>query len=143
LRSIASFLREGVVFQKARPFEGARAKCVAMSIEEITAKIRAFRDARNWLQFHTPKDLAMALSIEANELMEHFLWRSTAECETRIQEKRELIADEIADVAIHLLELSDSLKLDLLAAIENKLAKNAAKYPVHKAAGSNLKYDEL
>lgn len=114
-----------------------------MNLEETTAKIRAFRDARDWQQFHTPKDLAMALSIEANELLEHFLWRSPQECAERIQKKRELIVDEIADVGIHLLELADLLGLDLFAAIEQKIEKNGLKYPAAKAAGSNLKYDEL
>jgi len=114
-----------------------------MSLEEITGKILAFRDARDWAQFHTPKDLAMALSIEANELMEHFLWRSPAECAERIETKRELIAEEIADIGIHLLELSHTLGFDLPAIIEKKMEKNARKYPEAKAKGSNLKYDEL
>ena len=114
-----------------------------MTVEEITRRIREFRDARDWLQFHTPKDMAMAISIEANELMEQFLWRSPEECTQRIATRREAIADEVADIGIHLFELSELLGLDLLAEMSRKLEKNGLKYSVEKAHGSNVKYDEL
>ncbi|MCB1095632.1 MAG: nucleotide pyrophosphohydrolase [Verrucomicrobiales bacterium] len=112
-------------------------------IEEITAKIREFRDERDWMQFHNPKDLATALSIEASELVEQFLWKSPEECKQRIVEKREAIEDEVADIAVYLFEFADNLGIDLIDAMERKMAKNAAKYPVDKAKGSNVKYDEL
>ena len=112
-------------------------------IEEITAKIRKFRDERDWMQFHNPKDLATALSIEASELVEQFLWKSPSECEERIAEKREAIEDEVVDIAVYLFEFADNLGIDLIDAMERKMAKNAAKYPVEKAKGLNVKYNEL
>jgi len=114
-----------------------------MSMENMVQKIREFRDARDWRQFHNPKDMAIAISVESAELLEHFLWRNTTEVEKRVAEKKEPISDEIADIGIYLFELSDILGIDLIAAMERKLAKNAAKYPVEKAKGSNKKYTEL
>lgn len=113
-----------------------------MNLEEITEKIRRFRDERDWAQFHNPKDMAMALSIEASELMEHFLWKSAEEVEARVVEKREEIEDEVADVAIYLVELADLLGIDLFQAMERKMVKNAAKYPAEMVKGSSKKYDE-
>lgn len=112
-------------------------------LKTVISKIRQFRDARDWAQFHNPKDMAIALSIEANELLEHFLWKNPGEVEDRIATKREEIEDEIADIGIYLTELADNLGVDLLAAMERKLKKNAEKYPVEKAKGSNSKYTEL
>ena len=112
-------------------------------IEEITAKIREFRDERDWMQFHNPKDLATALTIEAGELLELFLWKSPGECAQIVDEKREAIEDEAADIAVYLFEFADNLGIDLIAAMERKMAKNAAKYPVAKARGSNAKYSDL
>jgi len=111
-------------------------------ISDITEKIRAFRDERDWAQFHNPKDMAMAISLEAGELMEHFLWKTPAEVEVRIESHREEISDEMADVAVYLFELADNLGIDLLQAMENKMAKNAAKYPADKVKGSSKKYSE-
>ncbi len=113
-----------------------------MTLEEITDKIRRFRDERDWAQFHNPKDMAMALSIEASELMEQFLWKNPDEVAARCIEKREEIEDEVADVAIYLVELADLLGIDLFQAIERKMEKNAAKYPAEKVRGSSLKYNE-
>lgn len=114
-----------------------------MTIETITAKIRAFRDARDWMQFHHPKEMAMAISIEAAELLEHFLWKSREECLVHLENRREAIQDEVADIAIYLFEFADNHGIDLLSAMETKLAKNAVNYPVEKARGSHLKYTEL
>lgn len=105
--------------------------------------IRRFRDERDWMQFHNPKNLAISISLEANELLEHFQWRSFEESEAHAEDDREAIADEMADVAIYLAELADNLGIDLLAAMESKIAKNAAKYPVAKAKGSHRKYSDL
>jgi len=113
-----------------------------MNLEEITAKIRRFRDERDWAQFHNPKDMAMALSIEAGELMELFLWKTPDEADAVVQEKREKIEEEVADVAIYLVELADLLGIDLFAAMERKMEKNAAKYPADLVKGSSKKYDE-
>ena len=111
--------------------------------DEILTNIRDFRDERDWAQFHNPKDMAIAISIEASELLEHFLWKTTEESEQRVQEKRAEISDEIADIAVYLLELADNLDIDLAHAIKNKMKKNAAKYPVDKSKGSHAKYTEL
>jgi len=114
-----------------------------MTIDDLQASIRRFRDERDWMQFHNHKDMAAALAIEAAELQELFLWKQGDEIETVAENKREKLQDELADVAVYLLELADNLGIDLEEAITAKLAKNALKYPVHKAKGSNAKYDEL
>jgi dCTP diphosphatase len=111
-------------------------------LEDITQKIREFRDARDWDQFHNPKDMAIAISIEANELLEHFLWKSAEEVDKRVESHREGIEDEIADIAIYLTELADKLGIDLLGAMERKLAKNEEKYPADRVRGSSKKYNE-
>jgi NTP pyrophosphatase (non-canonical NTP hydrolase) len=114
-----------------------------MTFDALRSQILAFRDERDWDQFHNPKELAIALSIEASELLEHFLWKSPAEVEQRIATRKEEIADELADVAVYLIELADKVGVDLPTAIERKMAKNAVKYPVEKAKGSNKKYSEF
>jgi NTP pyrophosphatase (non-canonical NTP hydrolase) len=114
-----------------------------MTIQEATGKICAFRDERDWLQFHNPKDLATAISIEASELLEHFLWKTPEQVDRHVVEKNEAVREEIADIAIYIFELAHNLNIDLNQAIEEKLAKNAVKYPVAKAKGSIKKYTEL
>lgn len=114
-----------------------------MTVEEITQKIRKFRDERDWAQFHNPKDMAEAICIEAAELLEQFLWKRPDQGAAVALANKEDVSDEIADVAIYLFELADNLDIDLLQAMAAKLAKNAAKYPVSKAKGSNLKYNKL
>ena len=113
------------------------------SIAELTSNINAFRDARDWRQFHNPKDMAVSISIEAAELLEHFQWKNADECEAYVKSNREAVADEIADVAIYLFELTDLMGLDLGEAMLRKLEKNAGNYPVEKSRGSNKKYDAL
>ena len=113
-----------------------------IDLARLIQAIRTFRDERDWLQFHNPKDLATALAIEASELQEVFLWRQVEDLDDRVVEKRELIEEEVADIAIYLLEFADLLNIDLQKAIEHKMAKNAAKYPVEKAKGSCKKYNE-
>ena len=113
------------------------------SISEITTRINAFRDARDWKQFHNPKDMAVSISIEAAELLEQFQWKNHAECEAHLRANREAVADEMADVAIYLFELADLLQMDLGKEMLRKLEKNADKYPVDKAKGSNKKYKDL
>ena len=113
------------------------------SIAQITENIRTFRDERDWFQFHNAKDLAAAIAIEAAELQEVFLWKNATETEAAVVEKREAVSDEIADIAVYLFELADNLEIPLGEAIASKMQKNAAKYPVEKARGSNKKYTEL
>lgn len=112
-------------------------------LQQTIERIRAFRDARDWMQFHNPKNLACSLVIEAAELLELFQWKTPEESETLIATKRDAIAQEMADVAVYLLELADNLGIDLLEAIDRKMALNEAKYPVEKARGSAAKYTEL
>ncbi len=102
-------------------------------------KVAAFRDERNWAQYHNPKDLAISLSLEAAELLECFQWKSS---EDAVREKRAEVVDELADVLIYALSMADALGVDPERAVFDKLAKNAAKYPVAKAYGSARKYTE-
>jgi|TARA_B110001454_G_scaffold128620_1_gene119865 NTP pyrophosphatase (non-canonical NTP hydrolase) len=113
------------------------------SITEITSKIREFRDERDWMQFHNPKELAAAIAIESAELQEIFLWKDYPASESTVRDKHGKIADEIADIAVYLFELADNLGLQLGDVMLAKMQKNAEKYPVEKARGSNRKYTEL
>jgi len=112
-------------------------------IKSLTAKIKAFRDARDWKQFHNHKDVALSLVLEAAEVLEHFQWKSPKEVEQHGKEYKNELADELADVAMYLFELSDNLGIDLGKAMVNKMKKNALKYPVHKAKGRHTKYNKL
>ena len=116
---------------------------MADTIKALTTEIRAFRDARDWMQFHGPKELAVAITAEAGELLQHFVWQDEAQSARRARERREDIADEIADVALLLFELADNLEIDLAEAMRAKLARNEVRYPAEKARGSNKKYNEL
>ena len=109
---------------------------------QIHRKIRKFRDERDWMQFHNPKNLACSISIEANELLEHFQWCSSGQSLAVARKKKSEIAHEIADVAIYLIELADNLGIDLAKAIGEKLAHNSEKYPADKVRGSSKKYTE-
>ncbi len=106
-------------------------------IDEITEALRNFRDERDWAQFHNPKDLAAALSIEAGELLECFLWKAHAEADMA------KVKEELADVLAFALLLAEHYKLDVRQVVLDKIAKNALKYPVAKAKGSAKKYTEL
>jgi len=94
------------------------------------------------MQFHNPKDMATAISVEAAELLQLFLWKNSEEIARCTREKRQEIEEEIADIAIYLLELADNLNIDLIQAIEAKLLKNAKKYPAEQVRGSSKKYIE-
>ena len=113
------------------------------SIRELTRAILCFRDEREWQQFHNPKDMAAAISIEAGELLEQFLWKTIPEAEERVSTHRECIEEEIADIGIYLMELADNLGINLGEAMLRKIGKNARKYPVLKAKGKHTKYTEL
>lgn len=113
------------------------------SIAELTAQIQDFVDAREWRKYHNAKDLAVAISAEAGELMQHFVWQQDGQIEERLEKRREEIASEVADVAILLFEFADNLGLKLGDVMQAKIANNDLRYPVEKARGNNLKYSEL
>ena len=105
-------------------------------------KLRAFAAERDWDQFHSPKNLSMALMVEVAELMEHFQWLTEAQSANLAFEKRPAVAEELADTLLYLIRLSDKLDVDLLEAALDKLEKNAAKYPAEQVRGSANKYSE-
>lgn len=109
----------------------------------LLEQILAFRRERDWEQFHTPKDLAIALNLEASEVLEHFVWKSKEEMERYVKEKRVEIGDELADVLYWVLLLAHDMDIDLVEAFGRKMEKNEKKYPVSKAKGKHLKYTEL
>ena len=111
-------------------------------LDQIRSRIRKFRDARDWMQFHNPKNLACSISIEANELLEHFQWCTPKGSLTVARKKKAEISHEIADVAVYLIELADNLGIDLAEAIAEKMEHNDAKYPADKVRGSSMKYTE-
>ncbi|WP_404420397.1 MazG-like family protein [Nibricoccus sp. IMCC34717] len=114
-------------------------------LAEIKRRVLAFAQERDWEQFHTPKNLSMALAAEAAELMEHFLWSDGPGSHVAAQEekRRQKIEEELADIVIYALEFANIAKIDVSAAIERKMAANARKYPVEKARGRSDKYTEL
>lgn len=114
-----------------------------MTLEEYTERIIAYRDARDWKQFHNPKDVAISLVLEATEVLEHFHWKTKEEMEEYVKQHKEEIGEELADVLHNILLMSHDLGIDVLAASAKKMDKNEAKYPVEKAKGNHTKYTEL
>ena len=116
-----------------------------MNLQSLIDDIIAFRDERDWAQFHTPRNLAAALAIEVGELQEAMLWKDEEEVAELVASKpgHGQLSDEIADVLIFALLFCDAAGIDPTAAIRIKLEKNAAKYPVDKARGSAMKYTDL
>ncbi|MBI3507667.1 MAG: nucleotide pyrophosphohydrolase [Proteobacteria bacterium] len=117
-----------------------------MSTDKLKAleeHVKAFVAERDWDQFHSPKNLAMAMSVEAAEVTELFQWLTEAESRALPPEKLEALKDELADVFVYLLRLSQKFDLDLVACAEAKMKKNAIKYPAAKARGKMTKYTEL
>jgi NTP pyrophosphatase (non-canonical NTP hydrolase) len=112
-------------------------------IRQITEKIKKFRDERDWMQFHDPKNMAVSIILEASELLEHFQWKTIEEVEKYVRQNHAEIKDEIADIALYLFELADNLGINLIEAMEQKLKKNEMKYPVEKARGTAKKYNQL
>ncbi len=113
------------------------------NFDEITKKIMAFRDARDWKQFHNPKDVALSLVLEAAEVMEHFQWKSKEEIEEYVKTDKNEIGEELADVLGWVLLMSHDLDIDILDALEKKIKKNEEKYPVEKSKGRHTKYNHL
>ncbi len=109
------------------------------SLDDLRRVVTRFRDERDWAQFHSPRNLAMAISIEASELLEHFLWRDGGDVPP---DKRQDVADEMADVFAYLLSLADVLGIDLGQALLDKVERNSQKYPATLVRGSARKYTE-
>lgn len=112
-------------------------------LEDLTRQIVAFRDERDWKQFHSPRNLAASISIEAAELLECFQWSSDQTIDDDVEKRRIEIEEEIADVLIYALLLAHDTGIDPAQAVQRKLAKNNAKYPAEKAKGNRAKYTEL
>ena len=113
------------------------------SLDDLKKKVAAFVAEREWDQFHNPKNLAMALSAEAGELMEHFQWLTLEQAARPPKTTRDAVALECADVLLYLLRICDKLDIDLAQAARRKLVINARKYPAAKARGRMTKYDKL
>jgi len=111
--------------------------------KETIEKIIAFRDERDWNQFHTIKDLCLGLNIEVSELQEIFLWKTQEQIEAIIESDHEKIGNELADIFIFIAYLCNDLNIDLESALQKKIKLNNEKYPVNKSKGSNKKYSEL
>ncbi len=105
-------------------------------------QLRTFAAARDWDQFHSPKNLSMALMVEVAELMEHFQWLTEEQSATLAADKMAEVSEELADILLYLVRLSDKLGVDLRAAALDKLEKNGKKYPADKVRGSSKKYSE-
>jgi NTP pyrophosphatase (non-canonical NTP hydrolase) len=114
-----------------------------MDLTTLRNTVRQFAAERDWDQFHSPKNLAMALSVEAAELMEHFQWLTEEQSKHLDDEKLTEVRHELADVLIYLVRIADKLDVDLVAAASEKIELNSKKYPVDKAKGSMKKYTEL
>jgi NTP pyrophosphatase (non-canonical NTP hydrolase) len=112
------------------------------SLDELKERLREFARERDWEQFHSPKNLAMALIVEAAELVEHFQWLTEAQSQALDPEKREQVAQELADVFLYLVRLADRLDIDLMDAAQRKIVLNAQKYPADKVRGSAKKAGE-
>jgi dCTP diphosphatase len=115
----------------------------AVTLDQLTQALRQFADERDWGQFHSPKNLAAALSVEAAEVLEHFQWLTEDQSRALSDEKRAEVAGELADVLLYLLQLADKTGVNLLDAATDKLARNGERYPVDKARGSSRKSSDL
>ncbi|HWI81828.1 nucleotide pyrophosphohydrolase [Ramlibacter sp.] len=112
------------------------------TIESLSRALREFAAARDWEQFHSPKNLASALAVEAAELLEHFQWLTEDQSRQLPADKLAAVSHEAADVLLYLLQLTDKLQIDLAQAAREKLELNAQKYPVERARGSSRKYND-
>lgn len=117
-----------------------RFKSGTSDFDSLIEEVIEFRDERNWEQFHNPKDLAISLSLEASELLENFQWKTSKQALT---DNMDNVTDELADVVIYALLLSNTLDINLEKAIKEKISKNRQKYPVEKSFGTSKKYTDL
>lgn len=113
------------------------------SLKDLQKAVVKFRDARDWKQFHNPKDMALSLTLEAAEVLEHFQWKDKAEVEKYLETHKSDVGEELSDVLYCVLLMANDLKIDIAKAFDAKLVKNAANYPVAKAKGKHTKYTEL
>jgi NTP pyrophosphatase (non-canonical NTP hydrolase) len=115
------------------------------SLADLKAAVRAFAEERDWLQFHSPKNLSMAIAAESGELLEHFLWMESATSRDALgdEAKRQAVAEELADIIIYCIQFANVTNIDLADAITAKMQQNAEKYPVEKSKGRSDKYTEL
>ncbi|HET9820998.1 MAG TPA: nucleotide pyrophosphohydrolase [Burkholderiaceae bacterium] len=113
------------------------------SLADLAQRLARFAAERDWQQFHSPKNLASALIVEAGELLEHFQWLTEAQSRALAAEKSDQVASEMADVLLYLIQLANALGIDLVAAAQAKLQLNASRYPVELARGSSHKHGEL
>ena len=113
------------------------------SLADLSLQLQKFANDREWQQFHSPKNLASALIVEAGELLEHFQWMTEEQSRELPPEKLEAVAAEVSDVLLYLVQLTNALGIDPIAAAQAKLSLNELKYPVERARGSSKKYDEI
>lgn len=118
-------------------------KQVEDALYNLRIKLREFATAREWEQFHSPKNLAVAISVEAGELLEHFQWLPDETGSAELRDRFPKIEEEAADVLLYLIRLADVLSIDLIAAADRKIAANELKYPVEKSRGNAKKHTEL
>ena len=112
------------------------------SLSELSQLLKQFAQERDWEQFHSPKNLAMALIVEAAELVEHFQWLTEPDSEALADDKYKEVAYEMADIFIYLLRMAERLTVDLMQVVDEKMKLNAEKYPADKVRGSSKKYNE-
>ena len=112
-------------------------------MENLVIKLRKFAEEREWDKYHSPKNLTMALSVEVAELVEHFQWKTEKESYELNPDTREMVKDEIGDIFLYLIRLSDKLGIDLMEAAREKIEKNKLKYPVELSKGNAKKYKEF
>ena len=113
------------------------------SLRDLAQQLERFATDRDWQQFHSPKNLASALVVEAGELLEHFQWMTEEQSRALTLEKRVAVGAEMADVLLYLIQLATALGVDPIAAAEAKLKLNALKYPIDRARGTSKKYDKI
>lgn len=116
---------------------------MADSLDQLAQRLQAFAQARDWGQFHSPKNLASALIVEAGELLEHFQWLTEDQSRNLDPGKKQEVAFEMADVLLYLIQMGNELGVDLVDAAQRKFDLNEQKYPVYQAKGSSKKYNEL
>ena len=116
-----------------------------IKIAELKSLLKKFRDARSWEQFHTPKNLASAISIESAELMEHFLWKTEKKSDAFLKDpaNAQKVQEELADIVCYCLNLANVLDIDVSKAVKDKIDKNGKKYPVNKSKNNARKYTEF
>lgn len=118
-------------------------KIIMSELEKVKIRLRQFAEERDWDQFHSPKNLSMALSAEVAEIVEHFQWLTEKQSQNLPQHKLDEVETELADTFIYLIRLADKLNIDLLTAAQSKIEINEHKYPIEKAKGNAKKYTEL